>query len=96
MEEPAPSAAYEAKDRQYVVITSAGNKLGKQSEYGDACVAFALPKRDGKCNLEWKREGESRRCAGWLAICPVISQITCCSSFLTSSLINSVVRCLAR
>jgi len=44
----APPATYEVKGRQFVVITSTGNKLGKQSEYGDACVAFALPKPDGK------------------------------------------------
>jgi quinoprotein glucose dehydrogenase len=40
----APPATYEVNGRQFVVITSTGNKLGKQSEYGDAYVAFALPK----------------------------------------------------
>ncbi|MFO1478179.1 MAG: PQQ-binding-like beta-propeller repeat protein [Verrucomicrobiota bacterium] len=40
----APPATYEIHGRQYVVITSTGNKLGKQSEYGDAWVAFALPR----------------------------------------------------
>ena len=44
----APPATYELHGRQYVVITSTGNKLGRQSEYGDAYVAFALPKPDGK------------------------------------------------
>ena len=39
----APPATYEINGRQYVVITATGNKLGKQSEYGDAWVAFALP-----------------------------------------------------
>jgi quinoprotein glucose dehydrogenase len=40
----APPATYEVNGRQYVVTASTGNKLGKQSEYGDAYVAFALPK----------------------------------------------------
>ena len=40
----APPATYEVNGRQYVVITATGNKRGKQSEYGDAWVAFALPK----------------------------------------------------
>jgi len=44
----APPATYEVNGRQYVVITATGNKLGKQSEYGDAYVAFALPKPVGK------------------------------------------------
>jgi quinoprotein glucose dehydrogenase len=44
----APPATYEVNGRQFVVITSTGNKLGKQSEYGDAYVAFALPKSGGK------------------------------------------------
>jgi quinoprotein glucose dehydrogenase len=44
----APPSTYELRGRQYVVITSTGNKLGKQSEYGDAYVAFALPKPGGK------------------------------------------------
>ena len=44
----APPATYEIKGRQYVVITATGNKLGKQSEYGDAWVAFALPMPKGK------------------------------------------------
>jgi quinoprotein glucose dehydrogenase len=44
----APPSTYELHGRQYVVITSTGNKLGKQSEYGDAWVAFALPKPDKK------------------------------------------------
>jgi quinoprotein glucose dehydrogenase len=44
----APPATYEINGRQYVVITATGNKLGKQSEYGDACVAFALPKSVGQ------------------------------------------------
>jgi quinoprotein glucose dehydrogenase len=44
----APPATYEVNGRQFVVITSTGNKLGKQSEYGDAYVAFALPKLPGK------------------------------------------------
>ena len=39
----APPATYSIKGRQYVVIASTGNKLGKQNEYGDAWVAFALP-----------------------------------------------------
>jgi quinoprotein glucose dehydrogenase len=44
----APPSTYELHGRQYVVITSTGNKLGKQSEYGDAYVAFALPNPGGK------------------------------------------------
>jgi quinoprotein glucose dehydrogenase len=44
----APPATYEVNGRQFVVITSTGNKLGKQSEYGDAYVAFALPQRGAK------------------------------------------------
>ena len=40
----APPSTYKLNGRQYVVITATGNKLGKQSEYGDAYVAFALPK----------------------------------------------------
>jgi len=40
----APPATYELNGRQYIVTASTGNKLGKQSEYGDAYVAFALPK----------------------------------------------------
>jgi len=44
----APPTTYQVNGRQYVVITSTGNKLGKQSEYGDAWVAFALPKPVGK------------------------------------------------
>jgi hypothetical protein len=39
----APPATYSIKGRQYVVIASTGNKLGKANEYGDAYVAFALP-----------------------------------------------------
>jgi len=40
----APPATYEINGRQYIVIASTGNKLGNASEYGDAYVAFALPK----------------------------------------------------
>jgi quinoprotein glucose dehydrogenase len=40
----APPATYLLNGRQYVVTAATGNKLGKQSEYGDAYVAFALPK----------------------------------------------------
>ena len=40
----APPATYEINGRQYLVTAATGNKLGKQSEYGDAYVAFALPK----------------------------------------------------
>ena len=40
----APPATYEINGRQYVVIASTGNKLGGPDEYGDAYVAFALPK----------------------------------------------------
>ena len=39
----APPTTYSIKGRQYVVIASTGNKLGKADEYGDAFVAFALP-----------------------------------------------------
>jgi quinoprotein glucose dehydrogenase len=39
----APPATYSIGGRQFVVIASTGNKLGQQSEYGDAYVAFALP-----------------------------------------------------
>jgi quinoprotein glucose dehydrogenase len=39
----APPAIYAVNGREYVVITATGNKLGKQSEYGDAYVAFAIP-----------------------------------------------------
>jgi quinoprotein glucose dehydrogenase len=39
----APPATYSINGRQFVVIASTGNKLGKQDEYGDAYVAFALP-----------------------------------------------------
>ncbi|HZR19859.1 MAG TPA: PQQ-binding-like beta-propeller repeat protein [Verrucomicrobiae bacterium] len=39
----APPATYSIHGRQFVVIASTGNKLGKQEEYGDAYVAFALP-----------------------------------------------------
>jgi quinoprotein glucose dehydrogenase len=41
----APPTTYLLNGRQYVVIASTGNKLGKQSEYGDAYVAFALPEK---------------------------------------------------
>jgi quinoprotein glucose dehydrogenase len=44
----APPATYEVNGRQFVVIASTGNKLGKPSEYGDAYVAFALPKSERK------------------------------------------------
>jgi hypothetical protein len=44
-------ATYEDNGRQFVVIISTGNKLGKQSEYGDACVAFALPKSGWEMKL---------------------------------------------
>jgi quinoprotein glucose dehydrogenase len=40
----APPTTYSIHGRQFVVIASTGNKLGKQSEYGDAYVAFALPR----------------------------------------------------
>jgi quinoprotein glucose dehydrogenase len=40
----APPATYQLNGRQYVVIASTGNKLGKAGEYGDAYVAFALPR----------------------------------------------------
>jgi quinoprotein glucose dehydrogenase len=39
----APPTTYMINGRQYVVIASTGNKLGKPSEFGDAYVAFALP-----------------------------------------------------
>ena len=39
----APPATYSIRGRQFVVTASTGNKLGQQSEYGDAYVAFALP-----------------------------------------------------
>ena len=42
----APPATYSINGRQFVVIASTGNKLGKQDEYGDAYVAFALPARN--------------------------------------------------
>lgn len=41
----APPTTYSIQGRQYVVIASTGNKLGKSNEYGDAYVAFALPRR---------------------------------------------------
>jgi quinoprotein glucose dehydrogenase len=44
----APPSTYEVNGRQYVVITSTGNKVGKPDEYGDAYIAFALPKPVGK------------------------------------------------
>ncbi|MGP8235798.1 MAG: PQQ-binding-like beta-propeller repeat protein [Limisphaerales bacterium] len=40
----APPATYEVNGRQYIVTASTGNKMGKSSEYGDAYVAFALPR----------------------------------------------------
>jgi len=40
----APPATYAINGRQFVVIASTGNKLGRQDEFGDAYVAFALPK----------------------------------------------------
>jgi quinoprotein glucose dehydrogenase len=49
----APPATYEVNGRQYVIITATGNKLGKQSEYGDAYVAFALPKPAAKGDLKF-------------------------------------------
>lgn len=39
----APPTTYSINGRQFVVIASCGNKVGKQSEYGDAYVAFELP-----------------------------------------------------
>ena len=39
----APPTTYSVNGRQFVVIASTGNKLGRQDEYGDAYVAFALP-----------------------------------------------------
>ena len=41
----APPATYSIHGRQFVVIASTGNKLGKQEEYGDSYVAFALPEK---------------------------------------------------
>ena len=41
----APPATYSINGRQYVVIASTGNKVGRQDEYGDAYVAFALPEQ---------------------------------------------------
>jgi quinoprotein glucose dehydrogenase len=41
----APPTTYSINGRQFVVIASTGNKLGKQNEYGDAYVAFALPQK---------------------------------------------------
>ncbi len=40
----APPATYQVNGRQYIVTASTGNKMGKSTEYGDAYVAFALPK----------------------------------------------------
>jgi len=40
----APPVTYSINGRQFVVIASTGNKTGQQNEYGDAYVAFALPK----------------------------------------------------
>jgi quinoprotein glucose dehydrogenase len=40
----APPTTYSVNGRQFVVIASCGNKLGKATEYGDAYVAFAVPK----------------------------------------------------
>jgi quinoprotein glucose dehydrogenase len=42
----APPTTYSINGRQFVVIASCGNKVGKSNEYGDAYVAFALPKHD--------------------------------------------------
>src|SRR4029077_16400425 len=39
----APPTTYMINGRQYVLIASTGNKLGKPNEFGDAYVAFALP-----------------------------------------------------
>jgi quinoprotein glucose dehydrogenase len=39
----APPTTYSVNGRQFVVIASCGNKVGKSDEYGDAYVAFALP-----------------------------------------------------
>jgi quinoprotein glucose dehydrogenase len=39
----APPTTYAINGRQFVVIASTGNKVGRQDEYGDAYVAFALP-----------------------------------------------------
>ena len=41
----APPATYSINGRQFVVVASTGNKVGQQSEYGDAYVAFALPRK---------------------------------------------------
>ena len=41
----APPTTYSIRGRQFVVIASTGDKLGKQDEYGDAYVAFALPEK---------------------------------------------------
>jgi quinoprotein glucose dehydrogenase len=41
----APPTTYSVNGRQFVVIASTGNKLGRQDEYGDAYVAFSLPER---------------------------------------------------
>jgi quinoprotein glucose dehydrogenase len=41
----APPTTYSINGRQYVVIASTGNKIGRPDEYGDAYVAFALPER---------------------------------------------------
>jgi quinoprotein glucose dehydrogenase len=42
----APPTTYSIHGRQFVVIASTGNKLGKPNEYGDAYVAFALPPKN--------------------------------------------------
>ena len=39
----APPTTYAIHGRQFLVIASTGNKLGRQDEFGDAYVAFALP-----------------------------------------------------
>jgi quinoprotein glucose dehydrogenase len=39
----APPTTYSINGRQFVVIASTGNKIGRQDEYGDAYVAFSLP-----------------------------------------------------
>ncbi len=44
----APPATYAVHGRQFVVTASTGNKVGRQDEYGDAYVAFALPTQRGK------------------------------------------------
>jgi quinoprotein glucose dehydrogenase len=43
----APPTTYSINGRQFVVIASCGNKVGKSNEYGDAYVAFALPAATG-------------------------------------------------